>query len=177
MLVNQEVNLFADDLSGMTSMVQSSSPALLTQQLEEMQGRAHAWGRKHQVEFDPGKEYFKILHPSRGIGDDFKLVGTLFDCRLTMQPCIDAILAKIRPKVRALLRLQHLYSVPSMIGQYKSHIWSLKEYSNGAILIAAPTQLRRLDKVQRWYLHELGISDTQAFVDFNFAVAAKYKYA
>ena len=36
-------------------------------------------------------------------------------------------------------------------------------------MIACPTQLKRLDKVQRWFLHELGISDTEAFVNFNFA--------
>jgi hypothetical protein len=45
----------------------------------------------------------------------------------------------------------------------------LKEYSNGAIIIACVTQLKRLDKVQRWYLHELGLTDTEAFVNYNFA--------
>ena len=35
--------------------------------------------------------------------------------------------------------------------------------------MAAPHQLRRLDKVQRWYLHELALTDTEAFSRFNFA--------
>ena len=35
--------------------------------------------------------------------------------------------------------------------------------------MAAPTQLNRLDKIQRWYLHELNLTDTEAFVNFNFA--------
>ena len=32
-----------------------------------------------------------------------------------------------------------------------------------------PYQLRRLDKLQRWFLRELGISDQDAFVQYNFA--------
>jgi len=86
-----------------------------------------------------------------------------------MQPCIGGILAKIRPKIRALLRLRHLYSTAAMLNQYKCHIWGLKEYSNGAIIIAPISQLKRLDKVQRWYLHELGLTDRDAFVNHNFA--------
>ena len=62
------------------------------------------------------------------------MLGTLFDCSLTMIPCLEGILSKIRPKIRAMLRLKHIYSVPAMIGQYKCHIWGLKEYSNGAII-------------------------------------------
>ena len=33
----------------------------------------------------------------------------------------------------------------------------------------SPSQLNRLDKVQRWYLHELGMSDKEAFISHNFA--------
>ena len=113
--------------------------------------------------------YFAILHPSLGVGEDFKLLGTLFDCKLTMLPCLEKLLTKIRPKIRALLRLKHLYSVKDMLNQYKCHIWGLKEFSNGALILAAPNQLQRLDKVQRWYLHERGITDTEAFVSYNFA--------
>ena len=56
-----------------------------------------------------------------------------------------------------------------MFNQYKSHIWGIKEYSNGVLILAPPSQLNRLDKVQRWYLHELGLSDKEAFIGHNFA--------
>ena len=69
-----------------------------------------------------------------------------------MRLCIEGILGKIRPKIRALLKLRHLYSSAGMLGQYKCHIWGLKEYSNGAIIMACPTQVNRLDKVQRGFL-------------------------
>jgi len=56
-----------------------------------------------------------------------------------------------------------------MLTQYKTHIWSVSEYHNGALINAMPSQLQRIDKMQRWYLHELAITDTEAFVQHNFA--------
>jgi len=166
---DQKINLFADDLSVMASVPLDVSNCILHQELREVQARTHAWGARNQVEFDAGKEYFKIMHPVSGEGDDFRLVGTLFDCKLTMKPCIDQLLGQIRPKIKAIVRLQHLYSTEELLGQYKSHVWSLKEYSNGAVLLAAPTQLQRLDQVQGTFLKDIGISDTVAFINFNFA--------
>ena len=122
----------------MASAPHASSSTLLYASLEEAQCRTHAWGVKNQVQFDPSKEYFKILHPSLGEGEDFKLLGTLVDCKLGLVACIESLLSKVRPKMRALLRLQHLYSKVVMLDQYKSHIWSIKEYSNGALILAAP---------------------------------------
>ena len=29
--------------------------------------------------------------------------------------------------------------------------------------------MKRLDEVQRWHLYELGLTDTEAFVNYNFA--------
>ena len=121
------------------------------------------------MEFDPSKEYLKIIHPRRGLGDDFKMLGTLFDVALSMKPCIEYVLGRVRPKIRALLRLKDFYSLPVMLDQYKSHIWGITEYSNGVIFMAPPCQVRRLDKLQKWYLRELGISDQDAFVTHNFA--------
>ena len=91
-------------------------------------------GARNQVEFDPSKEYFKIIHPVRGLGDDFKLLGTIFDVALSMTPCIEDVLQRVRPKVRAILRLRHLYSVSTMLDQYKAHIWGITEYFNGVLI-------------------------------------------
>lgn len=153
----------------MVSAPQAPSSALLFVTLSEMQNRTHDWSARIRIRFDPSKEYFKILHPTLGEGEDFKLLGPLLDCKLSLQACIENFLSKIRPNIRALLRLRHLHPKASMLDQYNSHIWSVKEYSNGALILTAPHQLRRLDKVQRWYLHELHLSDTDAFVKYNFA--------
>ena len=165
----QEINLFADDLTVMTSVSQNHSNDLLLETLSEIQVRTHAWGARNQVEFDPGKEYFKIIHPALGQGEDWKLLGTLLDSRLSMKPCIEMLLSKLRPKIRALCRLQHMYSVKQMLNLFKAHIWSILEYSNGALILACETQLKRLDSMQRGFLREMGLTDTEAFVTYNFA--------
>ena len=138
-------------------------------ELHGMQQRAHEWGQRNQVTFDPAKEFFKIVHPRQAFGEPFKLLGTKIDCALTMQPCIETILSKGRPKIRALLRLKDMYSLSTMLNQYKTHVWSSTEYHNGALILAVHNQLQRIDKMQRWFLHELQVTDTQAFVEYNFA--------
>ena len=146
---SQRINLFADDLTVMCHKAQDVPDDIILDELREIQSRTHEWGKRNQVQFDPSKEYTKIIHPSRGVGDDFKMLGTLFDTRLTMQPCLESVLTRIRPKIRALLRLKDLYTGSSMLNQYKSHIWGITEYSNGVLILAPPSQLNRLDKVQR----------------------------
>ena len=105
---------------------------------------------RNQVEFDPSKEYLKIIHPVCGLGDNCKLLGTIFDVALSMTPCIKDVLQRFRSKVRAVLRLRHLYPLGTMLNQYKAHVWGITEYSNGVLILAPPCQLCRLDKLQRW---------------------------
>ena len=45
----------------------------------------------------------------------------------------------------------------------------LSEYSHGAIILASANQCNRLDKMQWWFLHEIGITDAEAFTKHNFA--------
>ena len=52
------------------------------------------------------------MHPRHALGDPFKWLGTLVDCGLTMQPLVENILTKCRPKTKALLRL----NVPTQRG-------------------------------------------------------------
>jgi len=166
---NQEMNLFADDLTAETHHPWRSASHCVMDELFEIQRRTHAWGARNQVTFDAGKEFLNIIHPSSGEGEDFKMLGTIFDCKLSMQSCIEHVLSKARPKIRALLRLRHMFSKASLITQYKTQIWGFSEYSNGALVMATESQIQRLDKMQRWFLHELEITDLDAFKIYNFA--------
>ena len=145
------------------------SNAILLGALTETQKRTHRWGVKNQVTFDPSKEAFKVLHPIHGEGEPFKLLGTLLDCKLKMIPCVEKLLSKVRPKIRALVRIRNAFSVKVMLNQYKAHVWSQCEYHDGALILACDTQLARFDSMQRGYLQEFSLTDTEAFVEYNFA--------
>ena len=43
------------------------------------------------------------------------------------------------------------------------------EYHSGAIIIVQSSQLKRLDAIQRGFLRDLGVSERDTFVSFNFA--------
>ena len=53
--------------------------------------------------------------------------------------------------------------------QFKTHIWGLCEYHNGALYHAATSHLNRLDGMQRGFLYELGLAEDQCYLEWNFA--------
>ena len=89
--------------------------------VEKKKARAHEWARQNRVTFDPGKESFHIIHPLCDEPSEFRMLGTLIDSSLTMTPLIDKLLVKVRPKVRALSRVQFLYSRETLLNQFKTH--------------------------------------------------------
>ena len=138
-------------------------------QLNRTRSSVHQWGKRNRVTFDPAKEHTVVIHPTRGVGADFKLLGCLVDHKLLMVSAINATLAKARPKVTSLLRMRGFTSFSDMINQYKTHIWSSTEYVNGWIYHAAPTHLEKFDKLQEHFLHGLQSNAAHAFKQENFA--------
>ena len=86
-----------------------------------------------------------------------------------MDKAIDKILTQVKPKVQAILRTRRHYEARDLIGQFKTHIWSLLEMHNGCIFYASDTQLSRLDAIQPRFLRELDVAEDVAFLNFNFA--------
>ena len=132
----------------------------------------HNWGRANRVSFDAGKEHLVVLHPREYHGDPFKLLGCTIDLDLRMHTCIDQLLSKIRSKSTAILRTRAYYDSSKLLDQYKSRVWGLVEAHCGAYFHAATSLLNKIGQVQEAFLHKLGISETQAFLDFNFAPTA-----
>ena len=168
----QQAQMFADDLKIDSSCPVAVSNDTLRASLQDAQHRAHVWGVQNRVCFDPNKEAIKIIHPEYGDADTFVLLGTLFDCHLTMDPCLEGLLQQLRAKVFALVKIQHVYDIPSLLNMFKAHIWSKMEYYSGALLIAGEIKLRKLDKMQGGFFYKLGLDDKSAFVDYNFAPPA-----
>ena len=131
--------------------------------------RTHKWGKTNRVSFDPSKEFFVVLHPSEGHGPCFKLLGCMVDTDLRMHTCIDQLLAKIRPKITAILRTRRFYSIPDLVSQFKSHIWGLIEVNIGGYFHAASSLLEKIDHAQNRFFNELGLTSAQALLDFNTA--------
>jgi len=164
-----EEKLFADDISAYKKFRLSICNDDVRADMAKAKHEVHQWGKRNRVSFDASKEHVVILHPSHGEGDDFRLVGTLVDAKLSMQPAVQDILDKVHPKTKAILRTRGLYNHADMIRQYKTHIWSLIEYHNGVIQHACASQLQRIDAAQRGYLRELHLTEESGFVVYNFA--------
>ena len=126
-------------------------------------------GRTNRIAFDPSKEHPLIIHPIHGDGDAVKLLGYLIDAELIMRQCVDALLSRARPKIKAILRTRRHYSVKDLIGQFKTHVWGLLEYQTGAYFHASSYLLKKFDSAQRGFLEELQVDEATAFIAHNFA--------
>jgi len=166
---NGKEAMFADDLSVFHEFHRNAEHEFVMDTLRSCRDAVHAWGSINRVEFDPSKEHLILLHPQHGHGEDFLLLGCLMDAKLTMRAAVERILSQIRPKIKALLRTKSHYDVKDMIAQFKTHIWGLMEGHNGAIFHASRSILQQLDLCQQHYLREIGLTESEAFLHYNFA--------
>ena len=93
----------------------------------------------------------------------------MMNVNVRMQSAIDQLLAKIRPKITAILRTRSFYSTSELVCQFKTHIWGFVEANNGGYFHASTSLLAKFDHAQNRFLHELGFTREQAFLEHNFA--------
>ena len=135
----------------------------------ELSQDVHKWGHTNRVMFDASKEHLIVIHPLHAQGDCFKLLGLMTDCKLVMNHAIDAILAKVRRKIAAILRTRSHYDKATLIQQFKTHVWGLMESHSGGIFHASTTLLNKIDGTHRRFLREIEMSEAEAFLKHNFA--------
>ena len=164
-----EPAMFADDLSVFKTYPADFPNIEVVADLSKTRDDVHKWGYRNRVEFDAQKEHIVILHPMHGEGDTFKLLGCLLDVKLNMEAMVDQTVAACRPKAKALLRTRAFYDTSSLLNKFKTHVWGLIEYKNGAVLHASLTTIQKLDQVQKHFVKELRITEEMAFLDYNFA--------
>ena len=160
--------IFADDLNVFQTFDRNANLESCKEKLDRCKDRVHKWGRTNRVSFDAAKEHIIVLHPSENHGYAFKLLGCMIDVDLRMHSAVEQVLSKIRPKVTAILRTRAYYNISDLILQFKTHIWSLIEINIGGYFHAAASLLDKIDAVQNKFVHELGLSTAQAFLDYNF---------
>jgi len=172
MLTPKSGKVFADDLNVFNDFDHQVPDHRIMHKLHEFRDEVHAWGQRNRVEFDAGKEHFVIVHPTRGVGEDFKLLGLVFDHKLRMDSGVDAILKTARPKCRMLMHSRPYYSNNDMIMQFKTHILGIVESNIGGIYHATQTVLAPLDRLATSFVHALNIEVDVAFLQFNLAPLA-----
>ncbi len=133
------------------------------------QKELHAWGRANQVAFDAGKESHHVVSHVSPEGPDFKILGILFDCGLTMAAAIHELAGECRWKIRGLLRLARYHTQNEMVQLYKSQVLSFIEYRTPGIYHACDSHLQVLDRLQESFLRDISVDTMDALLQYNLA--------
>ena len=133
------------------------------------QKELHKWGRANQVQFDPGKESIHVVSHHAPAGNNFKILGLDFDCRLVMGDAICGLTSEMRWRVRSILRAQRYHTTANMLHLYKAKVLSYVEYRTAAIYHASVSLLQKVDHVQESFLEDIGIDAINALLYFNLA--------
>ena len=133
------------------------------------QKELHDWGRTNQVAFDPGKESLHILHKRWHQGEDFKILGVVFDGALRMTTATRVIATEAGWRLQTLLKAKRFFTTPELVRFYKAQILSYVESGTPGTYHAAPSVLSCIDSVQSRFLREIGMSEMQALEHFRLA--------
>jgi len=161
--------VYADDLNGFRVFPARVGNDAIRKCMDNCQVELHKWGAANQVEFDPGKESKHILSLSEPEGDEFKVLGVLFDCQLTMTSAVDEVVTSAGWKMRTLLRTRRFYTSAEMVSLYKANVLPYLEYRTPAIYHGLRDVLARLDRVQTRFLRDAGVSEIEALMNFALA--------
>ena len=127
------------------------------------------WGEDNMTTFEPSKTHFTLISnrtanrfnlcfpfPRLMFGGALvkrkpavKLVGYMFDEKMTWSGMIEANAKKARQRIGMLSRLRHLLDDRNMQTMYCTFIRPILEYGSVQYMGAAATHLDRLDSVQR----------------------------
>ena len=161
--------VFADDLN-CTKVVESKyTNEEIINDAKECQAEVHRWGKGNRVLFDAGKESIHLLHRTRGQGENFKILGTEFDVALLMHDAAHSVSTEAGWRLKTLLRTRRYHSKHQMVHLYKAQILSYIESRTVGLHHAAPSTLLCVDRVQRRFLRELGITEEEALATWNLA--------
>ena len=161
--------VYADDLNAFKEFEGSKENEDIVEEVKECQLELHRWGAANQVSFDPAKESMHVISHVDPSGDDFRILGVKFDCRLQMAAAVSELVVEARWKLRSLLRATRFFTTAEQVLHYKSRVLSYLEYRTPAVYHACRTVLDRLDAVQRSFIREIGISAEEALLQFNLA--------
>ena len=100
-----EKTVYADDLNAYKEFLGTTENKKALLAVDRVQKELHRWGRANQVQFDPAKESKHVLSRTDPLGENFRLLGIEFDCRLCMADAVRSLVGKTKWKVKTLLRI------------------------------------------------------------------------
>ena len=126
------------------------------------------WGDNNLTTFEPDKSTYTVISRKKKPFDphghsagtkmggfaveqvsEVKLVGFLFDSKLTFAPMVDKLAKKARIRIGALRRLEPMLNSENIKLMYTMFVRSIMEYGNIVYMGAADSHLEKLDRVQR----------------------------
>ena len=111
--------VFADDLNACRVVPSTTSVEDATKSMDLVQEELHKWGDANQVVLDAAKESKHILSRTDPFGQDFKLLGIVFDCKLEMESAVRTLVGKVKWKwkLQMLLRSRRAFPTEDLIVQ------------------------------------------------------------
>ena len=161
--------VFADDLNAFLAFDAQTPSEDVLGSLRNLQNACHDYGDANRVEFDATKEHFVILHRTQPMGDDFRLLGALYDCKLVMDNHCSACASQCRWMVHSLVKLRFFFPVHDLVRLYKAHVLPRLEAQTPSVYHASVTVLDNLDGVQRLFLRSVGLDDKTSLTEYNLA--------
>ena len=161
--------IFADDLNAWKKFGAGTEHHSMIHDMKRCQKELHKWGAANQVSFDKDKEGMYILSRRRPHGEDFKLLGIHFDCKLVMSATVEELAKSCRWKMKALLRTSRFNTGAALINLYKAQLLSYIEYRTAAIYHVCDSALALLDVVQDKVLRIAGMTKIEALNCANLA--------
>ena len=169
-----EDSIFADDFNCWRKFLiphdkVAEAQAAAKDALKDAQRELHLWGEANRVIFDPSKESFHLLHRRFWDGDNFKILGVIFDPALLMHEAACHVATEAGWRLQALLKVRRFFTTPELFRMYKCQVLTYIESSIPGLYHAAVSVLDRVDRVQRRFLREMEISEVDALIRFRLA--------
>ena len=160
---------FDDNLSCYKVFDGTLRSEVVEEELEECQANLHSWGAANQVFFDASKETQHVLHKRLPKGDSFRGLGVHWDTKLRMEMQCHEAGARASWKLRTLLKTRRFFNTKDLVAQYKTQVLPTLEFSTPVVCHCTVTALEDLDRVQRRFLREVGLSPEEALLEYNLA--------
>ena len=161
--------VFADDFNCWTPLDREAKEFDAVLRLSKCQDLLHAWGLANSVVFDPSKESFALLRRFRALGQNFKILGITFDPQLLMHAGARKVAVEAGWRLRAILRARRHFTTPELVRLYKSLVLSFIESGVSGYYHASCSTLECIDRVQRRFLREINLSETEALLSYRLA--------